>query len=37
LATVLTEIGHCLQEGMSLFAKQWQALQAEELATADSG
>jgi transposase len=28
LATVLQEVGRWMQEGMSLFARQWQALQA---------
>jgi len=37
LPTVLAEIGHWMKEGMSLFAKQWQALQAEEVATANTG
>jgi len=37
LTTVLAEIGHWTQEGMSQFAKQWQALQAEEVETANIG
>jgi transposase len=37
LTTVLAEIGHWMKEGMSLFAKQWQAIQAKEAATANTG
>lgn len=37
LTTVLAEIGHWMQEGISLFAKQWQAMQAKEAATANTG
>ena len=37
LTTVLAEIGHWIQEGISLFAKQWQAMQAKEAATANTG
>ena len=37
LTKVLAEIGHWMKEGMSLFAKQWQATQAAEVATANTG
>jgi hypothetical protein len=37
LTTVLEEIGHWMKEGMSLFAKQWQAIQTKEAATANTG
>jgi transposase len=37
LTTVLEEIGHWMKEGMSLFAKQWQAIQTEEPAIAKTG
>jgi transposase len=37
LTTVLAEIGHWMKEGMSLFAKQWQAVQTTEVATANTG
>jgi transposase len=37
LTTVLEEIGRWMKEGMSLFAKQWQALHAAEAATAKTG
>jgi transposase len=37
LTTVLEEIGPWMKEGMSLFAKQWQALHAAEAATANTG
>jgi len=37
LSTVLAEIGHWMQEGISLFAKQWQAIQTKEAATANTG
>ena len=36
LATVLEEVGRWMKEGASLFARQWQTLQA-ELANADTG
>jgi transposase len=36
LTTVLEEIGRWMKEGMSLFAKQWQAMQATEAATANT-
>jgi hypothetical protein len=37
LTTVLEEVGRWMKEGMSLFAKQWQAMQAAEAATANTG
>jgi transposase len=37
LTSVLEEIGHWMKEGMSRFAKQWQAIQAKEAATANTG
>lgn len=37
LTTVLAEIGQWMKEGMSLFAKQWQAMQPKEPATANTG
>jgi hypothetical protein len=37
LTTVLEEIGHWMKEGLSLFAKQWQAIKAAEAATANTG
>jgi transposase len=37
LTTVLAEIGHWMQEGISLFAKQWRAHHAAEAATANTG
>ncbi|HEY7159202.1 MAG TPA: transposase [Gemmataceae bacterium] len=37
LTTVLEEIGHWMKEGMSLFAKQWQAMQTAETAAANTG
>jgi transposase len=37
LTTVLEEIGHWMKEGTSLFAKQWQAMQDTEAATANTG
>ena len=37
LTTVLEEIGHWMEEEMSLFARQWQAMQAAECATANTG
>jgi transposase len=37
LTTVLAEICHWMKEGMSLFAKQWQTIQAKEAATANTG
>lgn len=37
LATVLAEVGRWMQEGISLFAQQWQALQAKLTAAADTG
>jgi transposase len=37
LTTVLTEIGHWMKEGLSLFAKQWQAIQTAEVPTANTG
>jgi transposase len=37
LTTVLAEIGHWMQEGISLFAKQWQAIQTKEAPTANTG
>ena len=37
LTTVLQEIGRWMKEGMSLFGKQWQAQQATEAATANTG
>ena len=32
LASVLEEVGHWMQEGISLFARQWQALQEKPVA-----
>ena len=32
LSTVLAEVGRWIQEGISLFARQWQAMQEAELA-----
>jgi transposase len=37
LRSVLEETGRWMKEGMSLFAKQWQALLATEAATANTG
>src|SRR5476649_90071 len=37
LTTVLEEIGHWMKERMSLFTKQWQAMQAGEPETANTG
>jgi transposase len=37
LATVLEEVGRWMKEGISLFARQWHALQAGPTATADTG
>jgi hypothetical protein len=37
LATVLAEVGRWLKEGLSLFAHQWQALQADLSAAVDTG
>jgi len=37
LTSVLQEIGRWMKEGMSLFAKQWQALHAAEAANANTG
>jgi hypothetical protein len=37
LTTVLAELGHWIKEGMSLFAKQWQAMQTAEVAAANTG
>ena len=37
LTSVLDEIGRWMKEGMSLFAKQWQSMQAPEGATANTG
>ena len=37
LTTVLAEVGRWMQEGISRFAKQWQDLQAEVAAAADTG
>jgi hypothetical protein len=37
LTTVLEEVGHWMKEGMSLFAKQWQAMQTAETAAANTG
>jgi transposase len=37
LTTVLEEIGRWMKEGMSLFAKQWRAHHAAEVATANTG
>jgi transposase len=37
LTTVLEEIGQWMKEGMSLFAKQWQALESARIATANTG
>jgi hypothetical protein len=34
LATVLEEIGRWMKEGMSLFAEQWQAIEAAQAAEA---
>ena len=36
LATVLQEVGRWMQEGLSLFARQWQALQAEQAAATNT-
>jgi hypothetical protein len=36
LATVLQEVGRWMQEGLSLFARQWQTLEAELAAAADT-
>jgi transposase len=36
LASVLDEVGRWMQEGISLFARQWQALQAKLAATANT-
>jgi transposase len=36
LATVLQEVGHWMKEGISLFARQWQALQAETAAATNT-
>jgi hypothetical protein len=36
LTTVLQEVGHWMQEGISLFAQQWHTLQAEFAATANT-
>jgi transposase len=36
LATVLQEVGRWMKEGISLFARQWHALQAELTAAADT-
>ena len=33
LSTVLAEVGRWIQEGISLFARQWQAMQEAEAAT----
>ena len=37
LTTVLREVSHWMKEGASLFAKQWQAMQTKEPATANTG
>jgi transposase len=37
LATVLQEVGRWLEEGISLFARQWQELQSKLSAAADTG
>jgi transposase len=37
LTTVLAEVGRWMQEGISRFAQQWQDLQAEVAAAADTG
>jgi transposase len=37
LTTVLAEVGRWMQEGISRFAQQWQTLQAERDAAADTG
>jgi transposase len=37
LATVLQEVGRWMEEGISLFARQWQELQSKLSATADTG
>jgi len=37
LTTVLAEVGRWIQEGISRFAQQWQDLQAEVAAAADTG
>jgi hypothetical protein len=37
LTTVLEEIGQWMKEGISLFAKQWQALESARIATANTG
>jgi transposase len=37
LTSVLEEIGRWMKDGMSLFARQWQSVQAEEAATANTG
>jgi transposase len=37
LTTVLEEIGRWMKEGMSRFAKQWQAMHATEAATTNTG
>jgi hypothetical protein len=37
LTTVLEEIGYWMKEGMSLFAKQWQAMQTAETAALNTG
>lgn len=37
LTTVLREVSHWMKEGMSLFAKQWQAMQTAETASANTG
>jgi len=36
LATVLEEVGRWMKEGISLFARQWHALQADLAGTADT-
>lgn len=37
LTAVLREVSHWMKEGVSLFAKQWQAMQTREDATANTG
>jgi hypothetical protein len=37
LTTVLAEVGRWMHEGISRFAQQWQDLQAEVAAAADTG
>jgi hypothetical protein len=36
LTTVLEETGRWMKEGLSLFAEQWQALQAAKVAEAEN-